>query len=69
MRFSTGVGLLLGAVALVGAGEQTVAQSPSQRHMGHVLDGFRGTPEGVGLLPAASEEAAVAAMHAGLATS
>ena len=67
MKFSTGVGLLLGAVALVTVGEQAAAQSPSQRHMGHVLDGFRGTPEGVGLLPAAGEEAAVAAQHAGLA--
>ena len=35
--------------------------------MGHVADGFRGTPDGMGLLPAAIAEAEVAAMHAGLA--
>ena len=68
MRFSSGVALLV-AVGAVATSDPAVAQdSPAHRHMGHVLDGFRGTPEGVGLLPAAGEEAAVAATHAGLAT-
>ena len=69
MRFSTGVALLV-AVGAVATNDAAIAQdSPAHRHMGHVLDGFRGTPEGVGLLPAAGEEAAVAAQHAGLAAS
>ena len=58
--------LLLAAplVATAAAAQQT---SPAHRHMGHVADGFRGTPEGQGLLPAAIAEAEIAARHAGLA--
>jgi hypothetical protein len=43
------------------------SQSPAHRHIGHVGDGFRGTPEGMGLLPTAQAEAEIAAQHAGLA--
>jgi hypothetical protein len=42
-------------------------EDPAHVHIGHVADGFRGTPEGLGLLPAAVAEAQVAAQHAGLA--
>ncbi len=67
MRFSTGVALLV-AVGAVATSDPAIAQdSPAHRHMGHVLDGFRGTPEGAGLLPTAGDEAAVAVQHAGLA--
>jgi len=38
-----------------------------QTHIGHVLDGFNGTPMNMGLLPTAMAEARTAAQHAGLA--
>ncbi len=48
--------------------ERALAQDgPGHNHIGHVADGFRGTPDGMGLLPTAAAEAAVAAQHAGLA--
>ena len=57
--------VLLAALSASAAAAQDV--SPSQAHVGHVADGFRGTPDGVGLLPAAMVEAEVAAQHAALA--
>lgn len=60
--------IALMALALVGFATDAAAQdSPAHAHMGHVADGFRGTPDGMGLLPTAVAEAEVAAMHAGLA--
>ena len=47
--------------------ESAAAQSPVETHIGHVATGFRGTPDGQGLLPTAVAEAEVAARHAGLA--
>ncbi len=48
--------------------EPTTAQDgPGHNHIGHVADGFRGTPDGMGLLPTAAAEAAIAAQHAGFA--
>lgn len=48
--------------------EHTAAQGgPSHIHIGHVADAFRGTPDGMGLLPAAMAEAQVVVQHAGLA--
>lgn len=41
--------------------------SPAVTHIGHVADGFRGTPEGQGLLPTAVAEADIALQHAQLA--
>lgn len=43
--------------------------SPAQIHIGHVMDAINGTPGGVGLLTILSEEAEIAARHAGLAVS
>lgn len=43
--------------------------NPAHAHIGHVADGFRGTPDGMGLLPTAVAEAEIAARHAGLAVS
>ena len=43
------------------------AQSAAHRHIGHVADMWRDTPDQVGLLVAAQMEAEVAAQHAGLA--
>ena len=42
------------------AGDAT-AQSVAHRHIGHVADAWNGTPDNVGLLPAAQAEAEVAA--------
>lgn len=57
------------ALGLVVAAGPLAAQqdNPAHTHMGHVADGFRGTPEGQGLLPTAIAEAEIAARHAGLA--
>ena len=67
--FSGFVALLAFGVGVNAMSSTAVAQetSPAHRHMGHVADGFRGTPEGMGLLPAAGEEAQVVVQHAGLA--
>ena len=54
------------AVLLTGSGTAT-AQNPAHNHIGHVMDGWRDTPDSVGLLPAAIAEARVAAQHAELA--
>ncbi len=45
----------------------TAQDGPGHNHIGHVGDGFRGTPDGMGLLPTAIAEAQVAAQHAGFA--
>jgi hypothetical protein len=48
--------------------ERATAQTgPSHNHIGHVADAFRGTPDGMGLLPTAMAEAQVVAQHAGFA--
>jgi hypothetical protein len=44
-------------------------RTPAEVHIGHVMDGINGTPGGVGLLSILSEEAEIAARHAGLALS
>lgn len=69
MRTSTIVRALsgLGLVGLLASPAAHAQANPAHTHMGHVADGFRGTPEGQGLLPTAVAEAEVAAQHAGLA--
>ena len=59
-------GLGVALVAMLAA-PALYAQNPAHAHMGHVADGFRGTPDGQGLLPTAVAEAEVAAQHAGFA--
>ncbi len=44
-----------------------VPAGPVGTHIGHVMNSFTDTPKGLGLLPAAMEEARTAAVHAGLA--
>ncbi len=44
-----------------------IAAQASHAHMGHVADSWGDTPDQAGLLPTASAEAEIAAMHAGLA--
>ena len=58
----------LAAILATGAAApQISAQSAAHRHIGHVADMWRDTPDQVGLLVAAQMEAEVAAQHAGLA--
>ena len=57
----------LAAVIAAAAAPQISAQSAAHRHIGHVADMWRDTPDQVGLLVAAQMEAEVAAQHAGLA--
>ena len=54
-------------LSLSAAGIAAAQSSPAHAHIGHVMDGFRGTPEGQGLLPTAVAEAEIAARHAALA--
>jgi len=54
------------AAVLVPASVEAQA-NPAHTHVGHVMDGFSGTPNGQGLLPTAQAEAAIAAQHAGFA--
>lgn len=61
-----GATFVLMACALVPA--QAEAQTnPVHAHIGHAADGFRGTPDGMGLLPTAVAEAEIAHQHATLA--
>lgn len=55
------------ALLAVPMASTATAQSAAHRHIGHVADAWNGTPDNVGLLPAAQMEAEVAAQHAGLA--
>ncbi len=55
--------LALGATAT----QLTAQTNPVHAHIGHAADGFRGTPDGMGLLPTAVAEAEVAHQHATLA--
>lgn len=55
------------AIATVALGAPLAAQNASHNHIGHVADGFRDTPDGMGLLPTAQAEAEIALRHAGLA--
>lgn len=59
--------LAFGSAALLSAPTASAQTNPAHTHMGHVADGFRGTPDGKGLLPTAVAEAATASQHAGLA--
>jgi hypothetical protein len=59
-----GVGLLVAGIA---AGVAQAQGNMVQAHIGHVMTGFQGTPNGQGLLPTAHAEAKIAAQHAALA--
>ena len=57
----------LTAIAVLSATALSAQANPAHTHIGHVADGFGGTPDGQGLLPTAVAEAEIAAQHAGLA--
>ncbi|MGB1839985.1 MAG: hypothetical protein ACPHWZ_02665 [Longimicrobiales bacterium] len=60
---TVGAAVLALTLATYGA----AAQNPVHAHIGHAADAFRGTPDGMGLLPTAIAEAEVAHQHATLA--
>ena len=57
----------LGLTAILSGGLLLAQQNAAHTHIGHVMDGWRDTPEGQGLLPTAIAEAQIAAQHASLA--
>jgi hypothetical protein len=65
VRLLFGVSLLAGVwtVGVLAGGQGNMVQA----HIGHVMTGFQGTPNGQGLLPTALAEAKIAAQHAALA--
>ena len=66
-KFGLTVLATLTVLSLVITQDSAAQANPAHNHIGHVADGFRGTPDGVGLLDAAIAEAGVAAQHAGFA--
>ena len=64
LAITTALAAILAAAATA---PQISAQSAAHRHIGHVADMWRDTPDQVGLLVAAQMEAEVAAQHAALA--
>jgi hypothetical protein len=56
-----------GQVAQTGRTNIPVPAGPVGAHIGHVINSFSDTPDGMGLLPAAMAEARIAAQHATLA--
>jgi hypothetical protein len=58
---------LPGRLAAPSAPVVAVPAGPVGTHVGHVMNAFADTPKGIGLLPAAMEEARIASVHAGLA--
>lgn len=68
MRATTmaALGLIMTLPFLVPLASPLDAQqtNPTYPHLGHVADGWRDTPEGMGFLPTAVAEARVAAQHA-----
>jgi hypothetical protein len=63
------ISFLIASTAPMQTGAAPDEPSPAQIHIGHVMTAINGTPGGVGLLTILSEEAEVAARHAGLAVS
>lgn len=64
-RLPGAFGIALTALSL--AAVPALAQNPVHTHIGHAADGFRNTPDGMGLLPTAVAEAETAHQHATLA--
>jgi hypothetical protein len=67
-RSALPLALAVAATAFSFSGPAEARQtSPAHAHIGHVADGFRGTPDREGLLPTAMSEAEIAHRHATLA--
>ena len=71
MRRTEALGMVSVAmgVMLIAAGGAVAQSGAGHNHIGHVMDAWNDTPDGVGLLPAAIAEAEIAARHASLAAS
>jgi hypothetical protein len=69
LRFTVARAATVAALVCGLSGSAVLAQNPSHTHIGHVADAFRGTPDGIGLLPTAVAEAEIANQHAMLAGS
>lgn len=59
--------VIVAIVAMLSGVNVDAEQGAGHNHIGHVMDGWNDTPDGVGFLPAAIEEARIAAQHASLA--
>lgn len=65
---SVTLGLVLIGVGVLSSGAIAGQQrNMAHAHIGHVMDKWRDTPDGLGFLPTAMAEAKIAAQHAGLA--
>lgn len=60
-------GILVVGCATKDEMSKPMAKNMSHVHMGHVLKGWKDTPNSIGLLPTARKEAEIAAKHAGIA--
>lgn len=67
MRRTASLVFTVAAAAILVGVSAASAQNQVATHIGHVTDNWRDTPNGVGLLQIAIEEAEVAAQHAALA--
>ena len=61
--------IMAAAVLALSAGTGTATAQEAHAHIGHVMTGWHDAPDGMGLLPVAQAEAAIAAQHAQLAIS
>ena len=70
MKRATYIGLsaIFGLAVVFSSSALLAQQGAGHNHIGHVMDGWRVTPEGQGFLPAAIAEARIAAQHASLAS-
>ncbi len=71
MNYTRAIALTFGLVIVTGcAGDMAMKDDGmSHVHIGHVMTGWKDTPDSMGLLPTAIAEANVAAQHAGFAVS
>ena len=68
MKYYGWVTAIMAAAVLASSGGTATAQE-AHAHIGHVMTGWHDAPDGMGLLPVAQAEAAIAAQHANLAIS
>lgn len=59
--------VVFGLTVMLSGNNLVAQQNAAHNHIGHVMDGWRDTPEGQGFLPTAVAEARIAAQHASLA--
>ena len=67
MRAALTISLTLATMSLGAPVERAAAQSATATHVGHIMSGFSGAPNGAALLAVAEADAALAVQHAQLA--